>query len=682
MSEGLARAIVAQQPTPVVTVDTGGRIRELNPAAARCFGWQPQEIAGHPLERLLPVAPEALGLAVGTADPAPELPMTLRAQSRTGTPFLMVLTGLVRDERIALILAPPAGTEPDDSGPRSAQQDRLLGQALDQLGDMVWITDRQGVIEYANPAFERVTGYALEEVIGRSNADVLKSGHHDAAFYQRLWQALEAGRPFREVFTNRTRSGELVHMDETITPVLEADGSISRYVATARDITRRLELEERLQHLAFYDPLTGLANRDLVLNRTERAILRARHAHHAVGVLMLDLRQFRSINQALGHAHGDEVLKAVAERLRLNVADHDTVARIGSDRFLVLLEDLRSSRWTGRITCRLLTQLEKPMEVADQELFLAAWCGLGLFPEDGDNAADLLSRAEAALGRARSERIRGPVFYNPERDRQAQHRQALETDLHRALELEQLHLHFQPQYRLADGRLEGVEALLRWRHPRLGPISPAEFIPLLEDTGLIQPVGQWVLRSACDQMVRWRQAGMAGLRLAVNLSPEQFRRPDLVSTVLQALEASGLAEDQLELEITESLLIEDPPDVVRNLQVLRGMGVTIALDDFGTGYSALSYLQDFPIDVLKLDRSLVDGLERNLERSPGLISGVVELAQGLGMAVVAEGVETASQLRFLGGLECDRGQGFGLARPLPPEAIPALAGKPPTGGAW
>ncbi|MFA9459474.1 putative bifunctional diguanylate cyclase/phosphodiesterase [Thiohalorhabdus sp. Cl-TMA] len=673
----LAGALVERLPDPVVTVDPAGRIQAINPAAGRCFGWQPEEAAGQPLELLLPVAPEILGLDGEESAPEPDLPLTLRAQSRTGRPFLITLTGLIRDGLTALLLSPPAAPADHAEG-----RHRLLGQALEQLGDMVWITDRRGRIEYVNPAFERVTGYTASEAVGQPNAEILGADYEDDAFYRRLSTALEAGRAFRDVFTNRTRWGELVYLDETITPVLEPDGSISRFVATARDITRRLALEERLQRMAFHDPLTGLANRDLLLNRADRAIIRARHDQQAVALVLVDLRQFRDINQSLGHAIGDEVLKAVGERLQEGLSESDTAARVGSDRYLLLLEGLHSSRWACRITQRLLGRLEEPLEVADQEFFLGAWCGVGVYPEDGDDAASVLSRAETALGRARSERVRGPVFFSPERDEQAQHRHALEVELHRALEQDQLHLCYQPQYRLSDGVLVGVETLLRWRHPRLGPVSPAEFIPLLEDTGLIHPVGDWVLRTACAQMARWRQEGLTGVDLAVNLSPEQFRHPRLLARIQQILEETGMAEERLELEVTESLLIENPPDVLRNLQVLRGMGITMALDDFGTGYSALSYLQDFPIDVLKLDRSLTDGLERNLARSPGLIRGVIELAQSLGMAVVAEGIESNAQLQFLQSLACERGQGFGLERPRPPEAIPALAGAAPPGGAF
>ena len=563
---GLAREVVVGLPNPVIAVDPESRIRQLNPAAARCFGWQSEEAAGYPLERLLPVAPETLGLAGGTPIPPAGLPLTLRAQSRTGTPFLIRLTGLVRANLTALVLDRPM---PFAQATRS--RDRLQGQAMEQLGDMVWMTDRSGIIQYAN--------------------------------------------------------------------------------------------------------------RDLVLDLAKRAIARGERAGQAVGLLALDLRQFRNINQSLGHGVGDAVLQAVGDRLRESLADADTVGRVGSDRFLVLLEGLAKATEARRIVERLLDRLQDPLEVAGQRFFLGAWCGLGTYPDDGSEATALLSHAETALGRARSERIKGPVFFSPERDHQAQKRHDLETELHRALAADQFRLHYQPQYRLADGALVGVEALIRWQHPRLGPVSPAEFVPLLEDTGLIHPVGEWILRTATAQAIQWDEAGVPPLRLGVNFSPEQFRHPELVPRVRQALADSGLSEERLELEITESLLLADPPDVRENLWTLSGMGLAIALDDFGTGYSALSYLQDFPIDVLKLDRSLIDGLEGHLARSPKLIQGVIQLARGLEVGVVAEGIETAAQARFLRSLGCDRGQGLGLVRPHPPEAIPALAGKPPPGGA-
>ncbi|WP_305044004.1 putative bifunctional diguanylate cyclase/phosphodiesterase [Geoalkalibacter sp.] len=431
---------------------------------------------------------------------------------------------------------------------------------------------------------------------------------------------------------------------------------------------QRARSEKTIEYMAFYDPLTGLANKRLFQDRLEQALPQARRAKRFPAVLFLDLDRFRNVNDTLGHAAGDQVLKEVGERLQLTLRKDDTVARLGGDEFLILLPNIRQAEDAAHVAEKLISGLRVPFEVDGFELHLAASIGIAIFPFDGENSDSLLRNADTALNRAKELGRNNYQFYLAEMNESSLNRLGMESQLRKALERGELRLHFQPQYEVSGARMVGLEALLRWEHPERGMVPPAEFIPLAEETGLIVPMGEWVLRQACAQNRAWQAAGFAPLRVAVNISARQFHQHDLARLVRDVLEETGLEPQWLELEITESLIMQDSQGAVQKLSQLRDLGVQIAIDDFGTGYSSLSYLKKFPIQTLKIDRSFVKDLGRNRDDA-AIVDAVIALAHSLSMDVVAEGVETADQLGLLRGKKCNRVQGFFFHPPLPGEQI-------------
>jgi len=660
-----AERALAGHPSALIGLGEDDRLCYLNPAAEELLGYRQQEVTGRPLDLLLPIEPATL-LQMGNPAEGQHPPLICRAQTKDGLPLLVSVSLWQWSEARgrSVTLQVERNVEKDNS----PELEAVLTQALDQLGDMVWITDHEGVIRYVNPAFEEGTGFSSREVVGRNTSTVLKSGRHDAAFYRRLWDTLDQGAPFRDVFVNRTRDGSLVHMDETITPVRDSQGRVRYFVATARDITNRLSLENRLQELASSDPLTGLANREHILQQTQTALQWNRQTGFCSGLLLLDLHQFKRINESHGHSLGDAVLQTVAQRLQTAVRRADTVARIGADHFLVLVENLDDCNQMGTLATTILEAVNGPLTVEDQPMVLRGRMGVSLIrPEDTD-AGTMLKRAEAALGRAKSESAAKPVFHDPAMDQQVHHFLRLEAELHQALEREEFQLFYQPKVATDSGRIQGVEALIRWIHPERGTVSPAEFIPILEDTGLVDAVGEWALETGCRQARAWHDAGHSELVMNVNVSPRQFRGGQFEQVVARALEKTGFPAAYLEIEITESLLVDDLPGVARSLERLREMGVGIALDDFGTGYSALNYLLQFPIGTLKIDRSITQTVTQT-PRHRALVEGLLRLAEGQELITVVEGVETCDQLEALRDMNCHQVQGFAFGRPEPAEAL-------------
>jgi len=429
--------------------------------------------------------------------------------------------------------------------------------------------------------------------------------------------------------------------------------------------------EEHLQHLAHYDHLTQLPNRVLFLDRLNQALARARWHKRLVAVLFIDLDRFKVINDTVGHPTGDRVLRAIAERLSRVVREGDTVARLGGDEFAVALADLAEVSDVPRVGEKIIAALSPPVMIEEREFFVTASIGVSLHPGDADDAETLLRDADIAMYRAKEKGKNNFQFYSPAMNAEAPRRLELETDLRRALERREFLLHYQPKVDLASGQITGMEALLRWQHPTQGLISPLDFIPLLEETGLIVPVGEWVLRSACAQNKSWQVAGLVPLRVAVNLSARQFKQPGLVETVEEILAETGLDPCYLELELTESILLVHTKESLATLRRFHDMGIHLALDDFGTGYSSLSYLKRFPIDSLKIDRSFVRDVTTNPDDAT-IAQTVIAMAHNLRMLAIAEGVETLEQLTFLRSHGCDQMQGYYFSRPLTVEAFAQL----------
>ncbi len=547
-----------------------------------------------------------------------------------------------------------------------AQMDKL-SRALDQSADCVLITDREGIAEYVNPAFEAVTGYGRTEILGRKS-NIIKSGKHDRAFYEDLWSTILSGRVFRDVLINKRKDGTLYYEEKTITPLKDEHGEITHFISTGKDITERMQTQERLQYLAHHDVLTHLPNRALFADRLEHALSRTRKSDRIVAVLFLDLDRFKIINDTLGHEIGDTALRSLSERLLSCVRESDTVARLGGDEFAVIMEDMRTTADVAPVARKILDMLSQPFHVEDRELYITGSIGISMYPSDGRDAATLLKHADIAMYRAKDLGRNTYQFYSADMGARAFERLTLETSLRHALERDEFALFYQPQVDVRDGRIIGFEALLRWQHPDLGLVPPADFVALLEETGLIMPVGEWVLRQACAQGAAWHRQGAADLRVAVNLSSRQFSDGELTRTVVDIAAEAGFDLTCLELEITESILMQHSATTMGALRELDRMGVRLSVDDFGTGYSSLSYLKRFPIDTLKVDRTFIRDIGTDSD-DEAIVTAIVAMAKGLRLEVIAEGVESAEQLAFLRQCGCQLVQGFLFSEPRPVSAI-------------
>ncbi len=458
------------------------------------------------------------------------------------------------------------------------------------------------------------------------------------------------------------QDGALLYTGVSTRCVRRTNGAVDYFVMVIQDITERKEAEDRVQHLAHYDPLTGLPNRVLLGDRLQQAVARAGREHAQTGVMMVDIDRFKLINDALGHAVGDRLLQEVATRLRGCARQCDTISRQGGDEFAVLLPDLDSGDEATRIAQRMLELMAQPIRLDDQELSVTCSIGISLYPRDGRTGDLLLKNADIALYRAKDMGRNNYQFYLSGATMLSRERLNLETSLRHAVERQQLEVYYQPKWDFRAGAVTGAEALVRWNHPKLGLLSPARFIPIAEDSGLVLPMGEWVLRAAIREIGELHRSGFPGLRIAVNLSGRQFQQVELADLVAQALTENGFDPVCLELELTESTLMHHTDNNLAVLNALKATGARIAIDDFGTGYSSLSYLQQFPVDVLKIDRTFVMDLP-DAAGSVAIVDAIVTLAHGLGLEVVAEGVETSEQLAFLHTHGCDEGQGYYFGRP-------------------
>lgn len=531
------------------------------------------------------------------------------------------------------------------------------------------ITDPTGKILRVNRMFSEITGYSADEAVGQTPR-LLKSEHQTAEFYTTLWQNLTTQGYWQGELWDRRKNGETFAAWQSISSVRDTDGHITHYIGMLQDVTEQKRASERIQHLAHFDILTGLPNRQLFDDRLHHAVTRAARDESKLAVMFVDLDHFKHINDSLGHFAGDQVLRITAERLNSCVRDADTVARLGGDEFTLLIENISLNGELERLVDRLLQTLAEPIHLNERELFIGTSIGIALFPRDGSSAETLLKNADTAMYRAKAGG-RGHASYFDETMSQATLRRlALTTALRRAIDNDELVLYLQAQAALNDQRIIGFEALLRWQSPEHGWVMPNDFIPLAEEAGLIIPIGHWVLRTACAEAMRW-SPHPDGPQLAVNVSPIQLLAPDFVKDVAEVLQQTGLPSTRLELEITESAVMGQIDQAVIVLDRLKTLGIKIAIDDFGTGYSSLSYLKRLPADRLKIDRSFVMDLPDDANDA-ALIRAIIAMAHSLGLETVAEGVETDAQRAFLADLACTFYQGYYLSRPLPAEDAAAL----------
>jgi len=547
---------------------------------------------------------------------------------------------------------------------------RQSAAVFDSSAEGVIITDPHERIVAVNPAFTAITGYREDEVLG-GTPRMLSSGSQDRSFYQAMWQELRDSGVWKGEVWNRRKSGEVYPEYLTISAVHDATGTLTNYVAVFADISEVKRSQQELDFLANHDPLTELPNRRLFNDRLDHALARVARDDEALAVLFLDLDEFKNVNDSLGHPVGDQLLQQVAQRLLGRVRQTDTLARIGGDEFLLLLEAIGGPEEAELVTRDILDAFQAPFHLAGQEISLGASMGISVYPEDGTDTETLVKNADAALFRAKGEGRNQFCYYTRELTESAAERLQMERELASAVENDELVLHFQPKVDLSTGAIQGAEALVRWHHPERGMVSPAKFIPLAEETGLILPIGEWVLRHACRQVCAWAEAGLLPGRVAVNISAVQLQRQEVPGLVERVASEEGCPLNRLELEVTEASIMQDTAVSASSLSALRAQGVELSLDDFGTGYSSLGYLKNLPLDTLKIDKSFVQDVPEDASDT-ALVRTILGMGQSLGMNVVAEGVETEEQAGFLLTEGCGGAQGFLYARPLPADEFESL----------
>jgi diguanylate cyclase (GGDEF)-like protein/PAS domain S-box-containing protein len=556
---------------------------------------------------------------------------------------------------------------------RDAQEIRKFSKAIEQSPSSVLICDRKWQIEYANQKFTQLTGYDPDAITGKHPGSLSEDTNAQRESKQ-LWQSIRlqvqrVGVWQGEVNSAR-KNGERYWEQLIVTPIKDTAGDATGYLILGEDISIRKRYEQQLLRQANYDILTGLPNRMLALDRLKLALAQARRENTLVGVMFLDLDNFKHINDTLGHDAVDNLLIEAARRVSSCLRGTSTVARLGGDEFLVILPGLSDVEATTQVAQRILKTFEPPYILNGQEVFVTTSIGISIFPHDSDNSGMLLQHADAAMYQAKNKGKSAYAVFAPEMTEVSHERLQMESLMRRALEQQEFELYFQPIVRTDTGQLAFAEALLRWNNPSLGLVMPDRFIPLAEETGLITPIGEWVLKQSCLAAMSWRERTGIKIGISVNVSPRQFRDPSFVQTVMQALEQSGLEPDQLELEITERLILDNTIETADILRQLDQSGIRLSVDDFGTGYSALSYLKSYPFDTLKIDKSFVqDVMKENDDAS--LVKAIINMAHSLGLRVIAEGVEEEAQTHFLKTEGCDFSQGYFYSRPLPADDFDA-----------
>lgn len=553
---------------------------------------------------------------------------------------------------------------------KKAAEQLLIAATAFESQEAMMVTDTNGIVLRINKAFAETTGYSPEEIVGQTPR-LLRSGRHDEAFYRQMWESINLTGAWQGEIWDRHKSGNQYLKWLTISAVRNAEGGITHYIGTHYDLTERKKAEERINALAFYDQLTNLPNRILLVEHLNRSMAASLRSGSHGALLFIDLDNFKTLNDTQGHEMGDLLLKQVADRLKQCVHGEDTVARQGGDEFVVLLSDLGTSEPEAASTAesiaeKILEQLNLPYQIGHFSHHSTASIGVTLFSGNQSSVDDLMKQADLAMYRAKGAGRNIVRFFDPAMEAIVKVRAELEDDLRQAIDKKQFLLHYQPQV-VDDGRITGAEVLVRWQHPLRGMISPADFIPLAEDTDLILPLGQWVLETACRKLALWStRPETAALNIAVNVSAKQFRQPGFVDQVLAAVKKSSADPRRLKLELTESLLVDNVEEIIEKMHRLKAKGIGFSLDDFGTGYSSLSYLKRLPLDQLKIDQSFV----RDVLSDPNdaaIAKTIVTLGQSLGLAVIAEGVETQAQRDFLANAGCYAYQGYFFSKPLPEE---------------
>lgn len=547
---------------------------------------------------------------------------------------------------------------------------RLHRVAVEKTANSIMITNAEEYIEWVNEAFVRLTLFELDEVIGHT-AVILKGSEQKQGYAKKIWRTISAGNIWQGELENYRKDGSSLDVYQTITPLMNNQGKITHFIAVIEDVTQRKANEERIAFMATHDELTRLPNRSLLHDRLEQAIAYTARSNSKMAVLFIDIDHFKFINDSLGHQIGDELLKLLAKRFIDALRKGDTVARFGGDEFVVILPKITALDNVINIAHNLLQAVQLPYSISGHELMVTGSLGISVYPDDSENADDLIQHADSAMYLAKQQGRNNSQFYTSEINEKITRRVTLEKALRQALEQEQFVVFYQPKINLTTHKMTGMEALVRWQHPKLGLVSPIEFIPLAEETGIIIALGEWVMMTACRQMQEWEQRYPELTNMSINVSARQFCQLDFTERVASILAESKVSAEKIELELTESVVMNDIESVIETMNTLKKLEISLSIDDFGTGYSSLSYLQRFPVDVLKIDRCFVIGL-KDENTDSAMVRTILALADNFKLRVVAEGIENAAQQRVLTNLGCHYGQGYFYSRPVDTAGMEAL----------
>lgn len=662
------RELVMASPAAMLIVDSDMNVKLMNSAFSTLFGYTMEDIWD--LESWWPKAyPDERYRQKVQSIWADHIADAERKQSTSIEPIMVDITcagGSVKKVEIQMgSISDYSLVVFNDLSERISMdnRDRRSAAVIEHINQGVMITDLNASIVAVNSSFTTITEYSEEEVLGQKPS-MLSSGRHDRFFYENLWEHLQEEGSWQGEIWNRRKSGEVYVEDLTITPVYDENGLKINYVGIFTDITHAKLSEEELHHLAHHDPLTDLPNRLLFNTHLKQAVARASRMNSRVGILFLDLDRFKNVNDSLGHQAGDELLIEVGKRLQHTLRDEDVLARLGGDEFVILIEGVDDEERLGVFTQRLIDSIAAPFTLRGQEVFIGTSVGISIFPGDGKQADILMRNADSAMYQAKERGRNNYQFYTKKLTEAAFERLMMEMELRKALAADEFSVVYQPQVDMKNDHFIGCEALIRWTHPKMGMISPDKFIPIAEEAGLIAPIGDWVLRRACRDAKPWIEVGLIK-RISVNVSGYQVQQGSLLSVVEGALFETGLKAENLELEITETFIMEHAEEAIKTLEAIRELGVYIAIDDFGTGYSSLGYLKRLPVHTLKIDRAFVSDAAEDTDDA-AIIRAIIALAHTLGLEVLAEGVENLEQQDFLVKENCCRAQGYFYSRPLSP----------------
>ncbi len=668
--------IIDGSPEAMLLVAENGTIQLANTIAAAIFRYPDGRLLGLNVDALVPLSVRAKHEQMRQQFMRENKPRPMSASRSLSAvradgsefPVEISLTPIIIDNQRSVLVAVLDVTERK----RFDHEMRLMAMIYQAIGEAVMIADSNNKIVAINDAFTRLTGYTEQEAVGRST-DLLKSGKHGPDFYQSLWHSLAQTGNWQGEIWNRRKNGEIYHEWLVINTIFGSQGEVERRVAMFSEITERKQIEQTIWRQANFDPLTDLANRRMFHERLNQEIKKAHRDRSSLAVMLLDLDHFKEVNDTLGHGMGDRLLREAARRIQHCVREVDTVARLGGDEFTVILCDLDGQSDVTRVAECILQFLAQPYRLDDEMAYISVSIGITFCPGDADTAEQLIKNADQAMYFAKQQGRNCYSFFTYEMEQSAQNRLRLANDLRLALSHQELQVYYQPIVELSDRSIHKAEALIRWQHPTRGFISPAEFIPIAEETGLIVEIGDWVFRAAVQQVAKWQKSFRSDFAISINKSPAQInRKRPKREDWLAYLAETGIAGESIVIEITEGLLLDVDGEVSDRLYAYRDAGIQVAIDDFGTGYSSLSYLKKFDIDYLKIDQSFVCNLAID-SNELALCEAIIVMAHKLGLKVIAEGIETEQQLTLLTHAGCDFGQGYYFARPMPAEAFDTLA---------